>query len=135
MNEIGSTIRQARIAAGMTQEQLARQAGISPPYMSQIEKGKIPSFAVCERLGQALPQALDLCWLLNEITKINCPRLALIGSWHLANAEDVPRDPIFARLERELDTLPAEDAAILIAGFQRDVYVAQLLYGSRQQHP
>ena len=38
--QVGSRIRQARLAKGMTQEQLAEKVGLSNEWISQLEKGK-----------------------------------------------------------------------------------------------
>jgi DNA-binding XRE family transcriptional regulator len=50
-------IRVWRTYRGLTQQQLADQAGISKPYLSQIESGKRTGTA---EVLQAIAQALDL---------------------------------------------------------------------------
>jgi len=42
MSNIGPILREARIAAGMTQKALADALGIVPQYLVQIENGKRP---------------------------------------------------------------------------------------------
>ena len=43
LNSFGQTIKDARIAAGMTQDALAEQAGVTPRYIMAIEnKNKHP---------------------------------------------------------------------------------------------
>ena len=37
---LGSAVRQARQDAGLTQAELAAQAGVSRPWLSQLENGK-----------------------------------------------------------------------------------------------
>ena len=37
---LGSAVRQARRDAGLTQAELAAQAGVSRPWLSQLENGK-----------------------------------------------------------------------------------------------
>jgi transcriptional regulator with XRE-family HTH domain len=53
---LGEELRKARETAGLTQEQLSFQAGLSRPYISQLERElKSPTietlFLVCEALG------------------------------------------------------------------------------------
>jgi transcriptional regulator with XRE-family HTH domain len=53
---LGEELRRAREAAGLTQERLAFRAGLSRPYISQLERDlKSPTlhalFRVCEALG------------------------------------------------------------------------------------
>ena len=52
---IGARIREARKAAGMTQEQLAEAVGISAPYLSELECAtKFASLGVMLRIASAL---------------------------------------------------------------------------------
>jgi transcriptional regulator with XRE-family HTH domain len=53
---LGEELRRERERAGLTQERLAFQAGLSRPYISQLERGlKSPTletlFLICEALG------------------------------------------------------------------------------------
>jgi transcriptional regulator with XRE-family HTH domain len=53
---VGKELQQAREAAGLTQEQAAFRAGLSRPYVSQLERGlKSPTlealFRLCDALG------------------------------------------------------------------------------------
>jgi transcriptional regulator with XRE-family HTH domain len=53
---LGDELRRARERAGLTQERLAFQAGLSRPYISQLERGlKSPTletlFLICDALG------------------------------------------------------------------------------------
>ena len=38
-SELGKRIRKERVDANMTQEELAKKAGISPPFVGHIERG------------------------------------------------------------------------------------------------
>lgn len=50
-----AALRQARIEAKLTQEQLAHVSGLHPVYVSMLERGKAsPSLAVVERLANTL---------------------------------------------------------------------------------
>lgn len=55
--EFGQRIRKAREDRSMRQDKLAEQCEVSPPYISQIEKGlRLPSDIICRRLTLALPE-------------------------------------------------------------------------------
>lgn len=52
---MGQVIGERRVAAGLTQEELAERGGLHWTYVSQIETGKRnPSFNVLRRIGKAL---------------------------------------------------------------------------------
>jgi transcriptional regulator with XRE-family HTH domain len=52
---IGAHVRRARLSAGLTQQQLAKQIGISQPYLSFLENGERRFNAeVLEKIGRAL---------------------------------------------------------------------------------
>lgn len=55
MNDLGHNLRRLRTAAGLTQPQLAEQAGIEQGYLSKLENGRAaPSHDVLDRLAAAL---------------------------------------------------------------------------------
>ena len=52
---VGANIRMARLAAGMTQEELAERSGFSQQYISGLERGKRnPTIVSLYELAQAL---------------------------------------------------------------------------------
>ena len=52
---VGANIRKARLAAGMTQEQLAERSGFSQQYISGLERGKRnPTIVSVYELAQAM---------------------------------------------------------------------------------
>ena len=52
---VGANVKCARIAAGMTQEQLAERSGFSQQYISGLERGRRnPTIVSIYELGQAL---------------------------------------------------------------------------------
>ena len=52
---VGENIRRARLAAGMTQEELAERSGFSQQYISGLERGKRnPTVVSVFELAQAL---------------------------------------------------------------------------------
>lgn len=52
---LGDYLREQRVAASLSLRQLAEQAGVSNPYLSQIERGlRRPSAEVLQQLAKAL---------------------------------------------------------------------------------
>lgn len=58
LQEIGHIVRRARLARGMTQDELARSAGLSRTTMNQLENGLFPDIGV--KKAQAILEALGL---------------------------------------------------------------------------
>ena len=59
--QIGKNIRTLRRRAGMTQERLAEAAGLSVPYISQMERGsKNARLEVLAQVAEALGVSLDV---------------------------------------------------------------------------
>lgn len=60
METFGSRLKAARLARGMTQEQLAYEIGVSSPAVSQWERdGSEPNFATLRALSKVLDISLD----------------------------------------------------------------------------
>ena len=61
-SSVGATIRERRLAAGLTLVELAERSGLSQPFLSQVENGRAhPSMESLYRIASALattPQAL-----------------------------------------------------------------------------
>ncbi len=55
VENLGDYLREQRVAASLSVRQLAEQAGVSNPYLSQIERGlRRPSAEVLQQLAKAL---------------------------------------------------------------------------------
>jgi transcriptional regulator with XRE-family HTH domain len=55
VESLGGYLREQRVNAGVSLRQLAEQAGVSNPYLSQIERGlRRPSAEVLQQLAKAL---------------------------------------------------------------------------------
>lgn len=55
VESLGDYLREQRVAAQLSLRQLAEQAGVSNPYLSQIERGlRRPSAEVLQQLAKAL---------------------------------------------------------------------------------
>jgi transcriptional regulator with XRE-family HTH domain len=64
IEDIGAFIREQRENAKMSLRQLAEMAGVSNPYLSQIERGlKTPSAEVLQKVARALHISTPLVYL------------------------------------------------------------------------
>jgi transcriptional regulator with XRE-family HTH domain len=55
LTDLGGYIREQRLLAKISVRQLARQAGVSNPYLSQIERGlRKPSAEILQQIAKAL---------------------------------------------------------------------------------
>lgn len=67
---LGGYLREQRDAAGMSLRQLAEQAGVSNPYLSQIERGlRKPSAEVLQQLAKALRISAEQIYVQAGILK------------------------------------------------------------------
>jgi transcriptional regulator with XRE-family HTH domain len=72
----GKRVRQLRLAAGWTQEQLAEAAGITTTYTSDLERGtKVPSLTIVLRMSRAF--RISVAELLSDFTKDAVRRMQL----------------------------------------------------------
>ena len=61
---LGDYLREQRLAAKLSLRQLAEQAGVSNPYLSQIERGlRRPSAEVLQQLAKALRISAEQLYL------------------------------------------------------------------------
>ena len=61
---IGEFIREKREAAEVSVRELARQAGVSNPYLSQVERGlRKPSAAVLNQIAKALSLSAETLYV------------------------------------------------------------------------
>lgn len=64
MRELGDFIRQQRRAAQLSGRQLARLAGVSNPYLSQIERGlRRPSAEILQQIAKALEISVEALYV------------------------------------------------------------------------
>ena len=60
---LGSRVRSLRQQRGMTLKELGRKAGLSHPFLSQLERGLArPSVGSAERIAEALDVPVGLLW-------------------------------------------------------------------------
>jgi DNA-binding XRE family transcriptional regulator len=64
-SQVGAYIREQRSAAGVSLRQLARTAGVSNPYLSQVERGlRKPSVGVLAAIARGLKISAE--WLYEQ---------------------------------------------------------------------
>lgn len=72
----GKRVRELRLKAGWTQEQLAEAAGITTTYTSDLERGtKVPSLTIVLRISRAF--RVPVAELLREFTMETVRRMKL----------------------------------------------------------
>lgn len=89
LNTFGETIKDARQAANLTQEELAEQAGITTRYIMAIEnENKQPSMKVLFKLIRALKISADTIFY-PEIQHADKKKEHLIHMIHLCDERDL----------------------------------------------
>ena len=97
VESLGDYLKEQRVAAQLSLRQLAEQAGVSNPYLSQIERGlRRPSADVLQQLAKALRISAEQLYLRAGIVS---PDEGVGGSVELA----VLGDPVLS--ERQKQTL------------------------------
>jgi transcriptional regulator with XRE-family HTH domain len=82
VESLGDYLREQRVTARLSLRQLAEQAGVSNPYLSQIERGlRRPSAEVLQQLAKALRISAEQLYLRAGIVS---PDEGLGGSVELA---------------------------------------------------
>jgi transcriptional regulator with XRE-family HTH domain len=67
---LGDYLREQRLASRLSLRQLAEQAGVSNPYLSQIERGlRRPSAEVIEQIAKALRISADQLYVRAGIVR------------------------------------------------------------------
>ena len=97
VESLGEYLREQRVSSRLSVRQLAEQAGVSNPYLSQIERGlRRPSAEVLQQLAKALRISAEQLYIRAGIVS---PDPGIGGSVELA----VLGDPVLT--ERQKQTL------------------------------
>jgi transcriptional regulator with XRE-family HTH domain len=97
VESLGDYLREQRVSSRLSVRQLAEQAGVSNPYLSQIERGlRRPSAEVLQQLAKALRISAEQLYIRAGIVS---PDAGIGGSVELA----VLGDPVLT--ERQKQTL------------------------------
>jgi transcriptional regulator with XRE-family HTH domain len=71
VESLGDYLREQRVSARLSLRQLAEQAGVSNPYLSQIERGlRRPSAEVLQQLAKALRISAEQLYLRAGIVSL-----------------------------------------------------------------
>jgi transcriptional regulator with XRE-family HTH domain len=113
---LGSYLREQRVAAELSLRQLAEQAGVSNPYLSQIERGlRRPSAEVLQALAKALRISAEQVYvqagILNpDDDQVRSVELAILGDPVLSERQKQALLEIYQsfRASSTLDDEPAE---------------------------
>jgi len=82
VESLGDYLKEQRVAAQLSLRQLAEQAGVSNPYLSQIERGlRRPSAEVLQQIAKALRISAEQLYLRAGIVS---PHEGIGGSVELA---------------------------------------------------
>jgi transcriptional regulator with XRE-family HTH domain len=131
MRALGEYIREQRRSAQISLRQLARQAGVSNPYLSQIERGlRKPSAEILQQIAKALRISAEALYLQAGILeKREGTELAqaLLHDPHLNERQKQVLIEIYDSFRKENEArTAAEGATQLAAGEGVETAVSQL---------
>src|SRR5580693_5052073 len=115
-NSIGEYIKEQREQAGKSMRQLAQAAGVSNPYLSQIERGlRKPSADILQQIAKGLRISAEQLYLRAGIleTRRGDPELvaAILGDPVLTERQKHVLVEIYESFRRESTSVPVPDAA------------------------
>ncbi|NNG67208.1 MULTISPECIES: helix-turn-helix transcriptional regulator [Thermoanaerobacteraceae] len=62
-------LKELRIKYKLTQKELAKKLGVTPDYISQIERGRIPGMETAIKIANFFDTTVDEIFLANNRTK------------------------------------------------------------------
>jgi transcriptional regulator with XRE-family HTH domain len=87
VESLGDYLKEQRLASRLSLRQLASQAGVSNPYLSQIERGlRKPSADVLQQIAKALRISAEQLYVRAGIVS---PEEGVVGSVEIAVLSDV----------------------------------------------
>ena len=106
LRDVGDYIREQRHAAQVSMRQLAKAAGVSNPYLSQIERGlRKPSAEILQQIAKALrisaEQLYVQAWILDERVGDDTVTAALLGDTGLTERQKQVLLEIYESFRRE----------------------------------
>jgi transcriptional regulator with XRE-family HTH domain len=118
VNSIGEYIREQREQARISMRQLAQQAGVSNPYLSQIERGlRKPSADILQQIAKGLRISAEALYvqagILDDRLSDSGVRAALLADSELSERQKQVLMEIYESFRREnaaARTAQAEDA-------------------------
>jgi transcriptional regulator with XRE-family HTH domain len=123
VNSIGEYIREQREQAKISMRQLAQAAGVSNPYLSQIERGlRKPSADILQQIAKGLRISAEALYvqagILEDKPADSGVRSALLADPHLAERQKQVLIEIYESFRRENAAATAQEAATEEAGIQ-----------------
>ena len=117
MSSIGDYIRQQREQAGKSVRQLAEAAGVSNPYLSQIERGlRKPSADILQQIAKGLRISAEALYvqagILEDRPGDSGVRAALLTDPHLTERQKQVLVEIYESFRREAQPPTAEVIAV-----------------------
>ncbi len=115
VRNLGEYIRQQRNSAQISLRQLAKSAGVSNPYLSQIERGlRKPSAEILQQIAKALRISAEALYvqagILDERYGDSDVPSAVMGDEALTERQKQVLLEIYESFRRENDESPAEPA-------------------------
>jgi transcriptional regulator with XRE-family HTH domain len=119
MNSIGDYIRQQREQAKISLRQLADQAGVSNPYLSQIERGlRKPSAEILQQIAKGLRISAEALYvqagILEDRPGDSGVRSALLTDPHLTERQKQVLVEIYESFRRESQKPPTAEVVAVI---------------------
>jgi len=119
MNSIGDYIRQQREQAKISLRQLAEQAGVSNPYLSQIERGlRKPSAEILQQIAKGLRISAEALYvqagILEDRPGDSGVRSALLTDPHLTERQKQVLVEIYESFRRESQKPPTAEVVAVI---------------------
>ena len=112
---LGETIRRQREAHEVSMRQFAEMAGISNPYLSQIERGlREPSQRVVDAIARSFEMSADALYAEAGIVPTPVPE-------HTDVRQALQSDPALTSRQRRA-VLEVYDAFVTLNGSRRDVH-------------
>jgi transcriptional regulator with XRE-family HTH domain len=119
MSSIGEYIRQQREQAGKSVRQLAEAAGVSNPYLSQIERGlRKPSADILQQIAKGLRISAEALYvqagILEDRPGDSGVRSALLTDPHLTERQKQVLIEIYESFRREAEPSPTTAEVIAV---------------------
>jgi len=119
MNSIGDYIRQQREQAKISLRQLADQAGVSNPYLSQVERGlRKPSAEILQQIAKGLRISAEALYvqagILEDRPGDSGVRAALLTDPHLTERQKQVLVEIYESFRRESQQPPTAEVVAVV---------------------
>jgi transcriptional regulator with XRE-family HTH domain len=119
MNSIGDYIKQQREQAKISLRQLAEQAGVSNPYLSQIERGlRKPSAEILQQIAKGLRISAEALYvqagILEDRPGDSGVRAALLTDPHLTERQKQVLVEIYESFRKESQKPPTAEVVAVV---------------------